>query len=93
MIQLALMSYQIDGIVTWPICEPEHKEALRKQLDSYIGEYLAGRARDSDHTHEPNFSSEWLKHLHERGILLKPKDELDWLVGECAASLSPSPRG
>lgn len=75
---LEFINPEVDGVETWQIKDPEHKAALRKQLENYISEYLAGRAKDSDHRHEPVFSSEWLKHLHDHGILLKPKDELDW---------------
>lgn len=75
---LGSMSYRRDGVMILPVRDQKHEAMLREQLHSYISEYLAGRAKDSDHTHDPVFSSEWLKHLHEHGILLKPKDELDW---------------
>ncbi|OAK96817.1 kinase-like protein [Phaeosphaeriaceae sp. SRC1lsM3a] len=78
MSHLGYIGYNKGNDVIWPLSDPERQEILKKQLDSYISEYLAGRAKDSDYPHEPVFSSEWLKHLHDRGILLKPKDELDW---------------
>jgi hypothetical protein len=47
-------------------------EALRNGLAQHIEQYMKVTTKPAV------FSSEWLQHLHDRGILLDPKDELNW---------------
>jgi hypothetical protein len=58
--------------------DQKHRETLRAQLCFYIDQYRTGAPIQSVTAPDPVFSSEWLKHLHQRGILLEPKDELNW---------------
>lgn len=51
---------------------------LRTRISSYIHQYLEGSSIQTRKASDPVFSSEWLRHLHSRGILVDPKDELDW---------------
>jgi hypothetical protein len=53
-------------------------EDSRAKISLYVDYYLNGDIMHAITTSDPVFSSEWLKHLHDRGILLDPKDELDW---------------
>jgi tRNA A-37 threonylcarbamoyl transferase component Bud32 len=53
-------------------------EALRNYLAQQIEQYMRVTAKPAKLVADPVFSSEWLEHLHDRGILLDPKDELNW---------------
>jgi hypothetical protein len=54
------------------------RRKLRAQLRVYIDQYRTGAPLQSVTSPDPVFSSEWLKHLHQRGILLEPEHELNW---------------
>jgi tRNA A-37 threonylcarbamoyl transferase component Bud32 len=66
------------GMRAYRFEELEDPERLRRQLASTIRAYLARQLILTDTTDQQVFSSQWLKHLHERGILLDWKDELNW---------------
>jgi serine/threonine protein kinase len=54
------------------------RRRLGAQLCVYIDQYHTGAPLQSVTSPGPVFSSEWLKHLHQRGILLEPEHELNW---------------
>ncbi|KAH7074150.1 kinase-like domain-containing protein [Paraphoma chrysanthemicola] len=61
--------------------KPDSFEKWKELFDALYGQlgtYLRGKFTVSAWSISPVFSSWWLKHLHERGILVDPKDELDW---------------
>jgi serine/threonine protein kinase len=56
----------------------DHLKSLEAQLVLYINRYMCEKSRASGTPPGQVFSSEWLAYLHSRGILVDPKDELDW---------------
>jgi hypothetical protein len=58
----------------------EERRSLRRELALHIKLHIVSVSAplDPDSDLGPVFSSQWLKYLHDRGILLNPKDELDW---------------
>jgi serine/threonine protein kinase len=53
-------------------------ELFDEQLAKYVQKHLAEDSQTAETSQKPVFSSEWLKHLHDRGILLNPSQALDW---------------
>ncbi|KAF2022772.1 hypothetical protein EK21DRAFT_95453 [Setomelanomma holmii] len=76
-----LLDYTLTGSRA-KLFELENKErrgALRTQLAQQLKRFELGKFKTFQVADLGSvFSSEWLKHLHDRGILLDPKDELDW---------------
>jgi serine/threonine protein kinase len=66
------------GMRVYHFEELEDPECLRRRLVGAVKGYLAGQSMTTATSNEQVFSSQWLKHLHERGILLDWKDELNW---------------
>jgi hypothetical protein len=58
--------------------DQKHREILRAQLCIHFDKYRTGTPLQPVTIPGLVFSSEWLKHLRQRGILLEPEHELNW---------------
>jgi hypothetical protein len=58
--------------------DQKHRETLRVQLCVYVDQYRTGTPLQPVTIPGLVFSSEWLKHLRQRGMLLEPEHELNW---------------
>ena len=58
--------------------ETAERESLRQEIATIVHRFLSSTSGSSNVVPLAVFSSDWLSHLRSRGILLDPKDELDW---------------
>ena len=67
------------NVLIFDLLEEASRSALCADIATLVSRYLAieGRSKSSASPAEV-FSSDWLSHLHTRGILLDKAEELDW---------------
>ncbi|KAF2824229.1 kinase-like protein [Ophiobolus disseminans] len=58
--------------------EESLRSMLRKDISTSITDFFDRYNTSNVAIPDPVFSTEWLKHLHGRGILLSPLEEFDW---------------